>query len=343
MKVYMCLVLLMVVGGALSFAPRDDFLHDNFGKRNFSEGESREMAERHDFLHDNLGKRNFSEGESREMAERHDFLHDNFGKRNFSEGESREMAERHDFLHDNLGKRNFSEGESREMAERHAKMKVYMCLVLLMVVGGALSFAPRDESLQRVFVKRVLTEGEAQEMVERAAHADMFRAMLQLPNGYDREFYSASLAQHQLQFMERIPGHVKALIRLVKYLAYECLPDKLHKSYPLELITVYRWENAGKPQRISKAQGLKDVLQVLTNLRGLRHYWTYLYYAALANQAITQLGYINPIVLDPANPTNNACWVYQKGNNIIMIEEAARATLKFNLLKDVVVSANWKG
>ncbi|XP_038076374.1 inactive 2'-5'-oligoadenylate synthase 1B-like [Patiria miniata] len=175
------------------------------------------------------------------------------------------------------------------------------------------------------------------------AHADMFRAMLQLPNGYDREFYSASLVEHQLQFMEPKPGHVKALIRLVKYWAYECLPDTLHKSYPLELITVYRWENAGKPERISKAQGLKDVLQVLTNLRGLRHYWAYLYDAALANQTITQLGYINPIVLDPANPTNNACWVYQKGNNIIMIEEAARATLKFNLLKDVVVSANWRG
>ncbi|XP_038076428.1 2'-5'-oligoadenylate synthase 1A-like [Patiria miniata] len=173
------------------------------------------------------------------------------------------------------------------------------------------------------------------------AHADIFRAMLALPSSYDRKFFSASLVEHQLRFMEQIPGHVKALIRLVKYWAYKCLPDKLHKSYPLELITIYRWKNAGEPQRISKAQGLKDVLQVLSNLRGLRHYWTFLYDAALAIQAITQLGCVNPIVLDPANPTKNVCEVYKEGNNIKTIEDAAHDTLKSNLLKDVVVSANW--
>ncbi|XP_022096925.1 2'-5'-oligoadenylate synthase 3-like [Acanthaster planci] len=174
------------------------------------------------------------------------------------------------------------------------------------------------------------------------AHSDMFRAMLQLPNGYDREFYSASLAEHQLKFVAEKPGYVKALIRLVKYWAYECLPEKLQTSYPLELITIYRWENAGKPVHFSKAQGLKDVLQVLTNLRGLRHFWTYLYDASLANQAIKQLDYVNPIVLDPANPNNNACWVYQKrGNNVREVEDSARATLKCALLKDVVVTPNW--
>ena len=100
--------------------------------------------------------------------------------------------------------------------------------------------------------------------------------MLDVGHG-TRAFYSASFVQHQVQFVKEKPGHVKELIRLVKYWASKYLPDKLQKSYPLELITIYLWEKAGKPgRRLSKARGLRSVFEVLTNLNSLRVYWSYM-------------------------------------------------------------------
>ena len=119
----------------------------------------------------------------------------------------------------------------------------------------------------------------------------MFKAMLQLHSDSDREFYSASLAEHQLAFVKKQPGYVKELIRLVKYWANDYLPEHLQKSYRLELITIHLWQAAGEPLKFSKAQGLKNVLKVLTNLMALRVYeWNYIYDAGLAQTAITQLG-----------------------------------------------------
>ena len=106
----------------------------------------------------------------------------------------------------------------------------------------------------------------------------------------DRGYYSASLVKYQRDFVGDQPGYVKELIRLVKYWAYTQLPKNLQKSYPLELITIYCWEEAGSPARFSKAQGLKAVLQILTNLGRLRHYWQELYSAELAEAAISKLG-----------------------------------------------------
>ena len=105
----------------------------------------------------------------------------------------------------------------------------------------------------------------------------------------DRGYYSASLVKYQRDFVGQQPGYVKELIRLVKYWAYKNLPKNLQKSYPLELITIYCWEKAGSPARFSKAQGLKVVLQVLTDLGRLRHYWQELYSAELAEEAISTL------------------------------------------------------
>ena len=120
----------------------------------------------------------------------------------------------------------------------------------------------------------------------------MFRAMLQLHDNHDREFYSSSLAEHQLSFVGNQPGYVKELVRLVKYWANDYLPVYLQKSYRLELITIHLWEKAGKPVQFSKAQGLKNVLLVLTRLTALRvTSWSgsRLYDATLAQTAITQL------------------------------------------------------
>jgi hypothetical protein len=99
--------------------------------------------------------------------------------------------------------------------------------------------------------------------------------MLDVGHG-TRGYYSASLVQHQVRFVKEKPGHVKALIRLVKYWAARYLPDKLKKSYPLELITIYLWEKAGEPGALSKARGLRSVLEVLTKLDTLRVYWKYM-------------------------------------------------------------------
>ena len=120
----------------------------------------------------------------------------------------------------------------------------------------------------------------------------MFRAMLQLHDNHDREFYSASLAEHQLSFVGNQPRYVKELVRLVKYWAKEYLPGYLQNSYGLELITIHLWEKAGKPVEFSKAQGLKRVLRALTRLTALRvTSWSSsrLYDATLAQSAITQL------------------------------------------------------
>ncbi len=177
-------------------------------------------------------------------------------------------------------------------------------------------------------------------------HSDMFRAMLQLHDNRDREFYSASLAEHQLSFVGNQPGYVKELVRLVKYWASDNLPENLQKSYRLELITIHLWEEAGKPVRFSKAQGLKNVLQVLTRLTALRvTSWadSNLYDATLAQTAVNQLGMQNPIVLDPANPTNNVCQLYQQGTNMSEIASAAGQTLRTDLLANVTVRQGWRG
>ncbi|XP_038076301.1 2'-5'-oligoadenylate synthase 2-like [Patiria miniata] len=170
----------------------------------------------------------------------------------------------------------------------------------------------------------------------------LFRKMLQM-RGYDRGFYSASLVKFQRDFVKYQPVYVKELIRLVKYWAYTCLPQALRKSYPLELITIHRWEEAGRPSRFKKVQGLRDVLQTLTDLSRLRAYWVEHYDEALAERWIEKLGCSNPIVLNPANPTTNVCWVYQRPDNREQIQDAAAESLWSELLRHVVVTSNWSG
>ncbi|XP_071805938.1 2'-5'-oligoadenylate synthase 1A-like [Asterias amurensis] len=169
-----------------------------------------------------------------------------------------------------------------------------------------------------------------------SSYRNMFLSMLDVGHG-TRGFYSAAFVQHQKRFVGERPGYLKALIRLVKFWASKYLPAKLKKSYPLELITIYLWEKAGKPSALSKAQGLRSVLEVLTNLDSLRVYWNYMSGVddQLNETIIRKLDMKRPIILDPANPTNNVGGLYQEYDNKEVIKAAAEKTLRTTLLSDV--------
>ena len=90
----------------------------------------------------------------------------------------------------------------------------------------------------------------------------------------NREYYSACLVKQRQLFIKSQPSYIKELIRLVKTWAHAALPRQLKKSYFLELLTVHLWEEAQEPARFDKAQGLKDVLQRLADLRSIQIvYW----------------------------------------------------------------------
>ncbi|XP_033641834.1 2'-5'-oligoadenylate synthase 1A-like isoform X2 [Asterias rubens] len=172
----------------------------------------------------------------------------------------------------------------------------------------------------------------------RRSYRYLFLTMLDVGNG-TRQLYSTSFVQHRRRFVKDKPDHVKELIRLVKYWASRFLPKKLQKSYPLELITIYLWEKAREPSALSKAQGLRSVLEVLTKLDRLRVYWSYMAGVdyQLNETIIRKLDMRSPIVLDPANPTNNVCYMYHLEDNIEVLASAAKRTLKTDLLKSVTV------
>ncbi|XP_038044241.1 2'-5'-oligoadenylate synthase 2-like [Patiria miniata] len=154
---------------------------------------------------------------------------------------------------------------------------------------------------------------------------------------WDRKFYSVSFVKSQLEFIQGQDGCVKELIRLVKYWAHKKLPGNLHHSYPLELITIFRWQRGGKQKSFSLAMGLKSVLLMLTTLRGIRTYWKGHYSKAFANQVIDKLYTTRPVMLDPINPTSNVFEIYHNDDNLEVINAAAWKTLRSDLLKGVVL------
>ncbi|XP_038044267.1 2'-5'-oligoadenylate synthase 1A-like [Patiria miniata] len=175
-------------------------------------------------------------------------------------------------------------------------------------------------------------------------HSDVYSEMMnQTLSHRERGFYSASFVKKQMDFVSKQPNIVKDLIRMVKYWAYTCLPKRLQKSYPLELITIYCWEKAGKPERFKLVEGLKAVLLVLGRQRWKRRkFWPDYYSKDMALHAIKTLDMKWPVMLDPANPTNNVLYVYQQGDNMKELQNAARKTLQTRLLRDARVRSRWK-
>ena len=93
----------------------------------------------------------------------------------------------------------------------------------------------------------------------------------------DRKYYSAHFVGLQVEFVKGQLPIVKDLIRLVKYWRKTCIEDtgetRLPSSYPLELITIRCWEEAGKPESFDIRAGFKAVLQQLVEYRDINVRW----------------------------------------------------------------------
>ena len=112
----------------------------------------------------------------------------------------------------------------------------------------------------------------------------------------DKRYYSAALVKLQVEFVKSKPAKVKDLIRLVKYWRKTCIEDKvcgprLPTSYPLELITIFCWEDAGRPNSFDTRVGFKAVLQKLVDYNDIKIMWYKNYSEELARKGINK---INP-------------------------------------------------
>ena len=95
------------------------------------------------------------------------------------------------------------------------------------------------------------------------------------------EYYSAAIVKLQVEFVKKLPANVKDLIRLVKYWRKTYIPQSgskhLPPSYLLELLTIYAWENANRPERFDVKIGFKAVMEALKNHHNLRVIWEHYY------------------------------------------------------------------
>ncbi|XP_007625774.1 2'-5'-oligoadenylate synthase 1A isoform X1 [Cricetulus griseus] len=128
--------------------------------------------------------------------------------------------------------------------------------------------------------------------------------------GKEGEF-STCFTELQRNFLKRRTTKLKGLIRLVKHW-YQLCKEKLGKplppQYALELLTVYAWERGSRFTEFNTAEGFRTVLELVTNYRQLRIYWTEYYDfqdQEVSNYLHSQLSRARPVILDPADPTGN--------------------------------------
>lgn len=126
--------------------------------------------------------------------------------------------------------------------------------------------------------------------------------------------FSSSFTVLQRDFVKSRPVKLKNLLRLVKfwYLKYVksqyqgvALPSK----YALELLTVYAWEvGTDQGDNFNMDEGLVAVMTLLRDYEDICIYWTKYYdfqSETVRNFIKQQLKKSRPIILDPADPTNN--------------------------------------
>uniref|UniRef100_A0A8C9Q6N2 2'-5' oligoadenylate synthase n=1 Tax=Spermophilus dauricus TaxID=99837 RepID=A0A8C9Q6N2_SPEDA len=88
--------------------------------------------------------------------------------------------------------------------------------------------------------------------------------------------FSTCFTELQRDFIVSRPTKLKSLIRLVKYW-YRQMPKgkgSLPPQHGLELLTVYAWEQGGQDPQFGMAEGFRTVLELITQYRQLRIYWT---------------------------------------------------------------------
>ncbi|XP_062038827.1 2'-5'-oligoadenylate synthase 3 [Lepus europaeus] len=125
--------------------------------------------------------------------------------------------------------------------------------------------------------------------------------------------FSTCFTELQRDFIVSRPTKLKSLIRLVKYWYLQCnkMPKgrgSLPPQHGLELLTVYAWEQAGRDAQFSMAEGFRTVLELVSQYRQLRVYWTLNYDTedkTIRDFLELQLQKPRPIILDPADPTGN--------------------------------------
>ncbi|CAO2629186.1 2'-5'-oligoadenylate synthase-like protein 2 [Lemmus lemmus] len=131
--------------------------------------------------------------------------------------------------------------------------------------------------------------------------------------GYPGEF-SPSFTELQRHFVKSRPVKLKNLLRLVKFWYLQYLRRKnrgvtLPPKYSLELLTIYAWEmGTDSSESFSLNEGFVAVMKLLRDYQDICVYWTKYY--DFQNQVVRdflkeQLRRDRPIILDPADPTNN--------------------------------------
>ncbi|XP_070550138.1 2'-5'-oligoadenylate synthase 1-like [Ptychodera flava] len=136
----------------------------------------------------------------------------------------------------------------------------------------------------------------------------VFSRMMTSVKGDDPQYYSAAASELQVEFIRKQPAKVKNLIRLVKHWRKSVVLPQARggmypTSYPMELVTIHVWEKSGRPHDFNMAVAFKAVLNQMANYHALNVVWYEHYTKPTADQAMRYMD--RPILLDPANPTNN--------------------------------------
>ncbi|XP_012505624.1 PREDICTED: 2'-5'-oligoadenylate synthase-like protein 2 [Propithecus coquereli] len=126
--------------------------------------------------------------------------------------------------------------------------------------------------------------------------------------------FSSSFTELQRHFVKSCPAKLKSLLQLVKHWYQQYLKRKyrgmaLPPKYALELLTIYAWEmGTDKSENFEMDEGLVAVMELLRDYKDICVYWTKYYNFqndVVRNFIRQQLKECRPIILDPADPTNN--------------------------------------
>ncbi|XP_074152072.1 2'-5'-oligoadenylate synthase-like protein isoform X2 [Sminthopsis crassicaudata] len=145
--------------------------------------------------------------------------------------------------------------------------------------------------------------------------------------------FSSSLSELQSNFFKHLPAKLKNLLRLVKHwyikkVKAKCPKIFLPPKYALELLTVYAWEmGTQKAEYFRTEEGFVTVMKLLQDYENICIYWTTNYNfenAIIRDFVKNKLKKNRPIILDPADPTNNV----GEGRRWDVLAQAAAYCLK---------------